>query len=499
MSQSHLSLSVADLATQVQTGEITALDVAEQTLAAIRERADLNAFCHVAEEATLATARSLDERRRRGESLGPLAGVPIALKDALCTHDQPTTCGSRMLLRVGEDGREVGWRSPYDATVVERLRQAGALLVGKANMDEFAMGSSSETCVHGPSRNPWDPERIPGGSSGGSAVAVAARLSTASLGSDTGGSIRQPAALCGVVGVKPTYGRVSRYGLVAFASSLDQVGPMARDVRSAARVLEVIAGQDPKDSTSADVPVGAYEAACERGLANLRFGIPREYFGEGLDAATRATLEGLIERIRAAGCSVTPVSLPHTDYGVATYYVLANAEASSNLARFDGVRFGKRVEEAGMDLKAMYGASRNAGFGREVKRRILLGTYVLSAGYYDAYYAKAQRVRTLIREDFERVFAEVDVLLTPTSPTPAFRLGERVDDPLAMYMADVYTLPASLAGIPGISVPCGLVTVDDGGDSSPELPVGVQLLGPMFEEERLFAAAAGIEQLVRKG
>lgn len=497
MSQPLLSLALPDLVSQVHSGQVSAVDVAEQSLEAIRERSDLNAFCHVAEEATLATARSLDERRRRGEPLGRLAGVPIALKDALCTHDQPTTCGSRMLLRTGEDGREVGWRSPYDATVVERLRAEGALLVGKANMDEFAMGSSSETCVYGPSRNPWDPERIPGGSSGGSAVAVAAKLTTASLGSDTGGSIRQPAALCGVVGVKPTYGRVSRYGLVAFASSLDQVGPMARDVRSAARVLEVIAGHDPRDSTSAQVPVGAYEAACERGLSGLRFGIPSEYFGPGLDPATRAAVERVIEKIRAAGCAVRPVSLPHTDYGVATYYILANAEASSNLARFDGVRFGKRVEERGMDLAAMYGASRNAGFGREVKRRILLGTYVLSAGYYDAYYLKAQRVRTLIRRDFERAFEEVDVLVTPTSPTPAFRIGERVDNPLAMYMADVYTLPASLAGLPGISVPCGLVSVDDAGDSSPELPVGVQLLGPHFEEERLFAAAAAIEELVR--
>lgn len=497
MTQPLLSLSVVELAERVNEGAVTAVEVAEQSLRAIRERADLNAFCHVAEEQTLSAARHLDEEHRAGRPLGKLAGVPIALKDALCTQDQPTSCGSRMLLRIGEDGREQGWRSPYDATVVERLRAAGALLVGKANMDEFAMGSSSETCVHGPARNPWDPERIPGGSSGGSAVAVAARLTSASLGSDTGGSIRQPAALCGVVGVKPSYGRVSRYGLVAFASSLDQVGPMARDVRSAARVLEVIAGHDPKDSTSADVPVGAYEAACERGLSGLRFGVPTEYFGEGLDPSIRAAIEGLIAQLESAGCSVTPVSLPHTEYGIATYYILATAEASSNLARFDGVRFGRRVEERGADLKAMYGASRNVGFGREVKRRILLGTYVLSAGYYDAYYAKAQRVRTLIRRDFDRVFQDVDVLITPTSPTPAFRIGERLDNPLAMYMADVYTLPASLAGIPGVSIPCGLTSVQDRGDSSPELPIGVQLLCPMFAEERLFAAAAGVEQLVR--
>ncbi|NLE86603.1 MAG: Asp-tRNA(Asn)/Glu-tRNA(Gln) amidotransferase subunit GatA [Myxococcales bacterium] len=497
MTQSLLSLSVTELAERVRGGAVPAVEIADQSLRAIRERSDLNAFCHVAEESALAAARRLDEQRRGGRPLGKLAGVPIALKDALCTHDQPTSCGSRMLLRSGDDGREHGWRSPYDATVVERLRAEGALLVGKANMDEFAMGSSSETCVYGPTRNPWDPERIPGGSSGGSAVAVAARLTSAALGSDTGGSIRQPAAHCGVVGVKPTYGRVSRYGLVAFASSLDQVGPMARDVRGAARVLEVIAGHDPKDSTSADVPVGDYEAACERGVSGLRFGVPAEYFGDGLDPSIRAAIEGVIAKIEAAGCTVTPVSLPHTDYGVATYYILATAEASSNLARFDGVRFGKRVEAPGADLQAMYGASRNAGFGREVKRRILLGTYVLSAGYYDAYYAKAQRVRTLIRQDFDRVFQDVDVLITPTSPTVAFRIGERLDDPLAMYMADVYTLPASLAGIPGISVPCGLTTVQDGRDSSPELPIGVQLLCPMFEEERLFAAAAGVEELVR--
>lgn len=497
MNASPLSLSVAELADQVNAGALSAVEVAEHSLREIRLRAHLNAFCHVAEESILAAAHALDERRQAGEYLGRLAGVPIALKDALCTRDQPTTCGSRMLLRTTEDGREVGWRSPYDATVVARLRAEGALLVGKTNMDEFAMGSSSETCVYGPARNPWDPERIPGGSSGGSAVAVAARLTTASLGSDTGGSIRQPAAFCGVVGVKPSYGRVSRYGLVAFASSLDQVGPLTRDVRSAARVLEVIAGSDPRDSTSADVPVGQYEAACDRGLANLTFGIPKEYFGPGLDRASAAALEGLIEKIRAAGCTVKPVSLPHTEYGIATYYVLATAEASSNLARFDGVRFGKRVEPPGADLAALYGASRNAGFGQEVKRRILLGTYVLSAGYYDAYYAKAQRVRTLIRQDFDRAFEEVDVLLTPTTPGPAFRIGERIDDPLAMYLADTYTLPASLAGLAGISVPCGLVSVEDADDSSPELPIGVQLLCPMFQEERLFAAAAGVERLIQ--
>ncbi len=494
-SQSSTPRSVAALAEAVQNGASSAEQSVSESLAAIRDKANLNAIVHSDDETALAFARALDERIRQGKPGGRLAGVPIAIKDALATVDYPTTCGSKILTRRGEFGPGHGWRAPYDATVVARLRAEGAIIIGKANMDEFAMGSSNETSAYGPVRNPADESRIPGGSSGGSAVAVAADLAPAALGSDTGGSIRQPAALCGVVGVKPSYGRVSRYGLVAFASSLDQVGPMTRDVRSAARVLEVISGRDAHDSTAADTPVGAYEAACERGLEGLTFGLPEEYFEQGLDPAVRKAVEDVVERVKAAGNAVKPVRMPHTHYGVATYYILATAEASSNLSRFDGVRYGLRVEEQGADLKEMYGATRNAGFGPEVKRRILLGTYVLSAGYYDAYYGKAQRVRTLIRRDFDEAFAEVDVLITPTSPTPAFRLGDRVDDPLAMYMADVYTLPASLAGIAGISVPCGTVRArDDAGGAA--LPVGVQLLCPGFGEERMFAAAAGIEALV---
>jgi aspartyl-tRNA(Asn)/glutamyl-tRNA(Gln) amidotransferase subunit A len=496
MMSDFLDLPIADVADKVQQGSLTARAVTEAALARIEKTRNLNAFLHVSTSAALAAADAVDEKRRRGEALGKLAGVPIAIKDALCTSDAPTTCASKILTRVGDTNSagtdpERGFRPPYDATVVARLRAADAILIGKANMDEFAMGSSGENSAFGPSRNPWDTSRTAGGSSSGSAVAVAAGLSLGSLGSDTGGSIRQPAALCGVVGVKPTYGRVSRYGLVAFASSLDQVGPFARDVRSAARLLEVISGRDPLDSTSADLPVGQYEAACGRDVKGLRIGIPEEYFGEGLDEAVAASVKSAIAGLEKAGCSVQPVSLPHTKYGIATYYIVATAEASSNLARFDGVRFGLRIEGAKADLTSLYGKTRNAGFGAEVKRRILLGTYVLSAGYYDAYYKKAQRVRTLIKGDFDRAFENVDAIAVPTSPTPAFRFGEKVDNPLAMYLADVFTLPASLAGIAGLSVPCAPTPATG---SQPELPVGLQLLGPAFAEERLFALAAEVER-----
>jgi aspartyl-tRNA(Asn)/glutamyl-tRNA(Gln) amidotransferase subunit A len=479
-----------EIAREVESGALSPVDIVEECLLAAEKKAHLGALCHVFAEEARKRAKQLEERRRAGEALGPLAGVPIAVKDAICTQGLATTAGSRILQARRPDGSLSPYRPPYSATVVERLEQAGAIVLAKANMDEFAMGSSSETSAYGPVKNPWDEERIPGGSSGGSAAAVAAGIAPVALGSDTGGSIRQPAALCGVVGVKPTYGRVSRYGLIAFASSLDQVGPMTRDVRSSARVLEIMAGADPKDSTASVSPVGRYEAACERGLSGLRFGLPEEYFAEGLDAPVRAAIERLVEELRARGCEIKPVKMPHTHYGVATYYVLATAEASSNLSRFDGVRFGLRVEERGGDLARLYEASRAAGFGQEVKRRILLGTYALSAGYYDAYYGKAQQVRTLIVRDFEQAFSQVDVLLTPTSPTVAFRLGERMDDPLKMYMADVYTLPASLAGVSGISVPCG--TVPEGEKS---LPVGVQLLCPHLAEERLFQVAAAVEQV----
>jgi aspartyl-tRNA(Asn)/glutamyl-tRNA(Gln) amidotransferase subunit A len=412
------------------------------------------------------------------------------VKDALCTVDAPTTCGSRILVKRAGAGHEQGFRPPYDATVVARLRAADALIIGKTNMDEFAMGSSGENSAFGPTRHPTAPDRIPGGSSSGSAVAVAAGLAPGSLGSDTGGSIRQPAALCGVVGVKPSYGRVSRYGLVAFASSLDQVGPFARDVASAARLLEVIAGPDAHDSTSAHLPVGAYEAACGRDPKGLRIGVPEEYFGEGIDPDVERSVRAAIARLEQQGCHIRPVKLTHTRYAVATYYLIATAEASSNLARFDGVRFGLRVEPPGGDLQAMYKKSRGAGFGPEVKRRILLGTYALSAGYYDAYYRKAQKVRTLMRQDFEQAFSEVDAIACPTSPTPAFKLGERTDNPLAMYLADIYTLPASLAGVAAISVPCEPTAARAG---RPSLPVGLQLIGPSFGEERLFTLAAAVE------
>lgn len=494
-----LDRPIAELAARVQQGDVSAEELVRGSLQRIDSLGSLRAFLNVFPEASLEAARRLDARRARGERLGPLAGVPIAVKDALCTRGLPTTAGSRILTRA-EAGRVArdpsrGWLPPYDSTVVEKLVAADAVIVGKTNLDEFAMGSSTENSAFGATRNPWDETRIPGGSSGGSAVAVAAGMTPVAIGSDTGGSIRQPAGHCGIVGIKPTYGRVSRYGLVAFASSLDQIGPFARDVRSAARLLSVISGPDPHDSTSAAEPVPDFEAACQREVRGLRLGVPEEYFGEGLDPEVESSIRGAIGALEREGCEVRPVKLPHTRYGVATYYILATAEASSNLARFDGVRFGLRVEPPGADLREMYGATRDAGFGPEVKRRILLGTYVLSAGYYDAYYRRAQKVRTLIRQDFDRVFSEVDVLVTPTSPTPAFLIGERLEDPLAMYLADVYTLPASLAGIAGVSVPSAPVPPNG---LRPALPTGLQLLGPVFAEERLLTVAAAWERLLTR-
>jgi aspartyl-tRNA(Asn)/glutamyl-tRNA(Gln) amidotransferase subunit A len=488
-----LDSSVVDIAEQVARGTTTARSLAEQALTSISAKTQLNAFVHTSAERVLQQADQVDERRRRGEPLGRLAGVPIAIKDAICTADFPTTCASRILLRKAHESPDAsnGWRPPFDATVIERLRQADAVIVGKTNMDEFAMGSSNESSAFGPALNPWDPSRIPGGSSGGSAVAVAAGLTPVALGSDTGGSIRQPAGLCGVVGLKPSYGRVSRYGLVAYASSLDQIGPFARDVRGAARLLSVIAGSDPRDSTCAARGVPDYESACDRQITSLRIGVPAEYFADGLDPDIRHSVERSIEFYRASGCRIVPVSLPHTRYGVATYYILATAEASSNLARFDGVRFGLRIEPPRSDLATLYGATRDAGFGREVKRRILLGTYVLSAGYYDAYYRKAQKVRSLIVRDFERAFQDVDAILTPTSPTPAFPLGEKSNDPLAMYLEDVYTLPCNLAGLCGMSVPSRMTPVTA---ARKALPVGLQLLAPPFQEETLFGLAAAWER-----
>jgi aspartyl-tRNA(Asn)/glutamyl-tRNA(Gln) amidotransferase subunit A len=490
-----LDRPITEIADAVSKGDESAERIAEQTLARLSSAAHLGAFVHTSDARVLEQAKRLDERRAKGEKLGKLAGVPIAIKDAIDTVDFPTTCGSRILHRklgvTPESGS--GWMSPYDATVIERLRAADAIIVGKTNMDEFAMGSSTETSAFGPARNPWDPERTPGGSSGGSAVAVAARVTPVALGSDTGGSIRQPAALCGVVGLKPSYGRVSRYGLVAYASSLDQIGPFSNDVRSSARLLSVIAGTDPHDATCSSAPVPDFEAACDRSARGLRLGMPAEYFADGLDPEIRASVEHAIAKFKDAGVSVEPVTLPHTKYGVATYYILATAEASSNLSRFDGVRFGLRVEPPRSDLSTLYGATRDEGFGREVKRRILLGTYVLSAGYYDAYYRKAQRVRSLIVADFERAFAKVDAIVTPTTPTPAFRLGEKTADPLAMYLEDVYTLPCNLAGLCGMSLPA-LPTRARA--DRPALPVGMQLLAPPLQEEVLFTLGATWEQVL---
>jgi aspartyl-tRNA(Asn)/glutamyl-tRNA(Gln) amidotransferase subunit A len=480
---SFADCSIAELSDRVRSGALSAEAVARESLASVERARELNAFLHVDHESVLARAAELDARRARGAALGPLAGVPVALKDALCTRDAPTTAASKILTRDGTPAS--GWRPPYDATVVARLRAADALLVGKTNMDELAMGSSSENSAFGPVKNPWDRARTPGGSSGGSAVAVAAGLVSGALGSDTGGSIRQPAAFTGTVGIKPSYGRVSRFGLVAFASSLDQIGPFARDVASAARLLSVIAGPDPRDATCSTREVPELEAACGREVRGLRVGVSEEYFGPGLEPEIADSVRAAIARLEADGATVVPVALPHTRHAVATYYVLATAEASSNLARFDGVRFGLRREEPGDDLAALYERTRSEGFGREVLRRILLGTYVLSAGYYDAYTAKAQRVRALIARDFADVFQSVDVLATPTSPTRPFALGDRVEDPLSMYLADVYTLPASLAGVAALSLPVGRT-----GDG---LPIGMQLIAPAFEEARLLTVASACE------
>jgi aspartyl-tRNA(Asn)/glutamyl-tRNA(Gln) amidotransferase subunit A len=436
---------------------------------------ELNAFLHVSRERARQAAATVDRLAAEGSPLPPLAGVPIGVKDVLVMKGSPATAGSRIL---------EGYMPPYDATVVKRLEAAGAVLVGKLNCDEFAMGSSNENSGYGPVHNPVALDRVPGGSSGGSAAAVAAGMVVAALGTDTGGSVRQPASFCGVVGVLPTYGRVSRYGLIAFASSLDRVGPITRSVGDAAILLGVIAGYDPLDATSADVAVPDYRQALQQHVKGLRVGVPAEYFADGLDVEVRAAVESAIESLRQAGCSIHPVSLPHTRYAVPTYYLIATAEASANLARFDGVRYGFRAKNANT-LTAMYRQSRDIGFGAEVKRRILLGTYALSAGYYDAYYKKAQQVRTLLARDFLEVFQKVDVLVTPTAPTPAFKLGEKTDDPLSMYLADIYTVTASLAGICGISVPCGI--------SSQGLPIGAQILGKHFDEATILRAALAIE------
>jgi aspartyl-tRNA(Asn)/glutamyl-tRNA(Gln) amidotransferase subunit A len=422
------------------------------------------------------TAAKVHDSNPMALSASPVAGIPLAMKDVLCTAGVRTTCGSRIL---------ENFLPPYDATVTEHLRKAGAIFLGKTNMDEFAMGSSTENSAFGPTLNPWDLQCVPGGSSGGSAAAVAADLCAGSLGTDTGGSIRQPASFCGVVGLKPTYGRVSRFGLVAFASSLDQIGPITKNVEDAAILMQVIAGYDPHDSSSVNREVPDYRAVLKQPIKGLKLGIPKEYFLPGMHPEVSSAVEQAISTCAGLGAEIVEASLPHTEYGVAAYYIIAPAEASSNLARYDGVKYGLRAPDI-KDLTAMYSRSRSQGFGWEVKRRIMLGTYVLSAGYYDAYYKKASQVRSLIRDDFERAFQSCDALLTPVAPLPAFRIGEKADDPLQMYLSDAFTLPASLAGIPGISVPCGL--------SSEGLPIGLQILGPHFSEDLLLQIAYQFEQ-----
>ncbi len=468
--------TIGELAARYRGGEATPTRVVEAHLRRI-EALDpkVRAFVTVTRESALAQADAAEKRLKAGRPLSLLDGIPLAIKDVICTKGVRTTCSSKIL---------ESFVPPYDATVVTRLNAAGAIMLGKTNMDEFAMGSSTENSAFFPTRNPWDLARVPGGSSGGSAAAVAADLAVGALGSDTGGSIRQPAAFCGTVGLKPTYGRVSRYGLVAFASSLDQIGPFARDVHGVALLLQAIAGQDPLDSTSTDVPVPDYLAALGRGIEGLRVGIPSEYFIEGMDPEVEKAVWDAIEVLKGLGARTEKVSLPHTDYALAAYYLIAPAEASSNLARYDGVKYGYRAAGS-KDLIQMYGRTRAEGFGAEVKRRIMLGTYALSAGYYEAYYGKAQRVRTLVRRDFQQAFERVDVLVCPTAPNVAFKLGEK-GDPLQMYLCDVFTIPVNLAGLPGLSL--------SGGFTLGGLPIGLQLIGKPFDEATLLRAAHAYEQ-----
>ena len=470
------TLTVASTRTAIAEKQITATRLVEDFYQKIKaEDGDINAFLTLCEHRALGQAKRIDDLAGRGDVLPPLAGIPIAIKDVMVTRGIRSTAGSKIL---------DNFIPPYDCTAVARLEAAGAIVLGKTNCDEFAMGSSNENSAYGPVRNPRDSTRVPGGSSGGSAAVVAAGTAVASLGSDTGGSIRQPASFCGVVGLMPTYGRVSRYGLIAFASSLDHVGPFTKTVKDAAILLRVIAGRDPMDSTSADVPVPDYEQEIGKPVRGMKLGIPAEYFSEGLDVGVRAAVESAIQLLSDAGAEIVPISLPHTQYAIPTYYVIATAEASANLARYDGVRYGYRSPEV-RTLSDMYRKTRDEGFGAEVKRRIMLGTYALSSGYYDAYYLKAQKVRTLLARDFQNAFAKVDAILTPTAPTPAFKLGEKTDDPLSMYLADIYTVTADLAGIPGISVPCG--------QTKSGLPIGLQVLGKHFDEGTLLRVAHVVE------
>lgn len=473
------ALTISELAARLAKREISAREIMQSCLDQIR-RVDgkIHAFISYDDKDALAQAEALDREILSGTTHAqrPLLGIPIAVKDVMAVKNQPLNCASKIL---------GSFISPYDATVIEKLKSAGAIVFGRCNMDEFAMGSSTENSAFGVTHNPWDVERIPGGSSGGSAAAVAADETIAALGTDTGGSIRQPAALCGVVGLKPTYGRVSRYGLVAFASSLDQVGPFTKNVSDAAVLLGVLSGHDGRDSTSVPRPVPDYAHALDGKIRGLKLGLPREYMIDGLDPEVKSAVDAAVKTFEELGAEIVEISLPHTDYAVATYYIIATAEASANLARFDGVRYGARVE--GRDFWELYSKTRGAGFGGEVKRRIILGTYVLSSGYYDAYYLRAQKTRTLIRKDFLDAFEKVDAIVTPTSPTAAFKIGEKSDDPLQMYLSDIFTISCNLAGICGISVPCGFT-------QNPKLPIGLQLLGKPFGEEMLLRLAHAYEQ-----
>ncbi len=498
-----IDLTATEIVERLRAGELTSVEVTSEYLNRINTHdGQVRAFLHLDPERALAVAEEIDARRQRGEVVGRLAGCPVAIKDLLCSEGETTTCGSRML---------ENFVPPYDATAIARLRAADAVLIGKTNLDEFAMGGSSENSAFQITRNPWDLERIPGGSSGGSAACVAAGMAPLAIGTDTGGSIRQPAGLCGITGMKPTYGRVSRYGLIAFASSLDQIGPLSRTARDAALLLEVIAGHDPLDSTSVDRPVPNYSDSVSRPLENLRLGLVREHFGQGLDQQVETAVREAVRVYESLGATVSEISMPHSKYAVATYYIIAPCEASSNLARYDGAHYGHRTDQKAMQaaldaqratyeaagdeaaleamdgpLVRMYRLSRAEGFGAEVKRRIMLGTYALSAGYKDAYYLKALKVRRLIRQDYDQAFENVDLIIGPVTATPAFKIGEKAGDPLAMYLVDLYTASANLAGIGGISIPCGL--------SSEGLPIGLQLQAPPFEEERLLRAADMFQQ-----
>ena len=470
-------LTAHEVLNLIKKKEITAYEVMQDIFNQIGEVESLiKAFIFINREEALKQAKEIDKKVKNGEELPPLAGVAIAIKDIIVTRGTETTCGSKILK---------GFIPPYNATVIDRLKEAGAILIGKTNMDEFAMGSSTENSAFGPTRNPWDLERVPGGSSGGSAAAVAADEALVALGTDTGGSIRQPASFCGMVGLKPTYGRVSRYGLIAYASSLDQIGPITKDVTDCALIMKVISGHDNLDSTSLNLEVPDYLKSCQTGIKDLKIGVPKEYFIEGIDPEVKNALDRALKIFEKLGAKIEEASLPHTEYSLPTYYLIATAEASSNLARYDGIQYGYRAEDY-KDLSSMYQKTRSEGFGSEVKRRIMLGTYALSSGYYDAYYLKAQKVRTLIKEDFEKAFSKYDILITPTSPTPAFKLNEKVADPLTMYLSDIYNIPINLAGIPAISINCGY--------TKSNLPIGLQIIGNYFSEETILRTAFNFEQ-----